>query len=320
VGWYAYLLGEYDQAARDSATALEMHAAARNDGGVRISLVNLAWVDARRGDLTRAEGRMTEALAIAHRRGDLRSVAYVANCLCAILLQRGEHARALSLSREAIRVADATSDKLTSAATHERRATGLRDTGRLDEAYAELAGQVMPTMRQSSHKRAIAFGLWQLGQVCTDLGRLDEARAALDESLAICTQLRHRTSIAECEAQLAEVERRSGAVGAALARARTALRLRAALGETVAAAASLEGVARIAAELGDDAAAVSLIGGASRTRERCGAPLAPVDRTAMDALLDALRARLGDAFGSAWAEGCAALPDSLVARALAIGS
>jgi DNA-binding CsgD family transcriptional regulator len=213
--------------------------------------------------------------------------------------------------------------------------------------------------REAGDPRSAAVALHALGAVAVNRGRYDEATPLIEEALAaygplgeefaanICRYLlgiaaygrgAFAAAAAEVEAALADRRARGDTIGLAVALDALAL-LRCELGDGAGAAALLaealprwraaenkEGLAewlaaaaRLAACRGEDEPAARLYGAAEALGDRLGTPLLVPPFAQYRRVVDALRARLGEAaFAAAWAAGRALPPEPAVEEALAV--
>ena len=120
-----------------------------------------------------------------------------------------------------------------------------------------------PPRRRLSDRAGLNLSLITLADVLVDIGRIDEARPVLDESLVLCLELEDRTMLAYL----------------------------------------LEDLAGVHAAQGRSDEALRSVGYASALREQIGAPLPPNEQARVDRMLAPAYAALGPDAAEAVAQG-----------------
>jgi tetratricopeptide (TPR) repeat protein len=166
------------------------------------------------------------------------------------------------------------------------------------------------------HRVGISIVLNLLGDVALHLGEYDQARALIDQSLALRREAGSKSGIGWSLQNLGYLALQQGDYRQAAARLEESLRLFVALGNKLGVAECLEGLAAVAAadqppevdSSGGRAARASrslrLFGAAQALREHAGTPLPPYRRAGYDQALATARAALTASESAAvWAEG-----------------
>jgi tetratricopeptide (TPR) repeat protein len=134
-------------------------------------------------------------------------------------------------------------------------------------------------------------------------GDAKEADELLGEALALIRKGTYKPEVARSLIALARVKRTLGEVAQATELVLEALDIVSKYGRKLGIAVALEELAAVYAAQRDGACAVMLLSVAHALRERMGAPLPPVDRTAYDATVEVCRTQLGEtAFAAIWAD------------------
>jgi class 3 adenylate cyclase/tetratricopeptide (TPR) repeat protein len=274
-GWVQLVAGEFDEIARTEGLALD---ALERGFNLRwhvwtLSFASLgySWM----GRFTDAVERGERALSVAEEYDDASLVCFAAWVLGVAHACRGDLGSALELGRRAVDVAPTPSDKSWAGATY---AWILARTGSLDEAIGILEEAVVAN-------RAVRF-IWSevmatyLAGAYLLTGRLDDARATLDEVSGYCAANGMAYFAAVAERLRGEVERAAdrGPAGDEAARRafeRAIAALRDIGGENELADA-LAGLGRLELERGDPPRGAGLLAEARATYERLGTLAASV--------------------------------------------
>lgn len=201
---------------------LTMAAGRFRDLGARGELARTLVVEAdvlvETGQVDTARERLTEAITVAERIGDVRLHAEALDELAGLLADAGEFAAADDCFGTALRLARSAGDERTAIMVLKRRADVLRRLGRCDEATALLEESLLGA-RRTGDRHWEAHALRSLGEVQRFVGDTDAARHSLTRSLELFTQHGHRhaaaysrRSLADLHAQLHEYERASEAL------------------------------------------------------------------------------------------------------------
>ncbi|HEX7977582.1 MAG TPA: protein kinase [Gemmatimonadaceae bacterium] len=292
LAWSAQLLGEYDRASALARDALLHHAGTGNLLGEAIARSNLGWVALMRGELSDATHHLERALAIHRERADPRACSYALNFLGSVELERGDCARAIQLHEEAMAIGEPVADRVFPTG-RARWVLANHLALRPVDGIALLRTEIVPRLREVGHAFSTGLALACLGRLLCDDGQLAEARAALEESLAVRRGSRHPSMIAHSEALLAEVALLAGDRAASAAFWRASLERRMEMGEPLSVVECLEGISRLALEQGDARAATRLHAGASAQRARYGSALPPRARSGDEAHDHACERALG---------------------------
>lgn len=170
----------------------------------------------RHDDTRRARGFAQQALAMAERLGDERSRAWalLRLALCGYMLGEpdGTHDRRLG---EAIGLMRAHGDAAGEAEAMNLLASMLDDGGESEQSLA-LHARCLALHRGLGHLPGVSASLNNRGTVLRRLGRRDEARACLEESLAVAQQCAQDDAAAYAQLNLGQLELDAGALAPAL--------------------------------------------------------------------------------------------------------
>ncbi len=177
----------------------------------------------------------------------------------------------------------------------------------------QLAEQSLAYFREQDNILYSAAPLSLLGLIHMERGKLEAARALLEDSLAIDKQF--GTEAEDIHIALGRLLALQGDVAAArhhYQESQTLLFEQNVCKENI--AASLEGLAALEAGQGAPSLAARLWGSAEALREAIGAPIYPVYRASYEHAVALVRATLGEqAFRTAWAEGRCLTPEQVLA-------
>jgi serine phosphatase RsbU (regulator of sigma subunit) len=163
---------------------------------------------------------------------------------------------------------------------------------------------------------AIAIALSNLGLLLLDLGNYAEARATLEECLALDKRLGDTLGIATVSASLGRLALAQGDYARAHDLLSESLRQSRDLAAGEAIADGLESLAAVAVAPGQAARAVHMLGAAEALRETIGAPLVPTARAAHEQTLALAGAQLDPAtMALTWASGRAGSIDQALGLA-----
>ena len=237
-------------------TALEAARAARDSAQVAAALREIGFVYDDLGDYAAALDHHLQALALDEARGDDAARAMTLRTIGIVYSKSGEAVQGLEFYRRSLELARASGDAESTAKTLNNIGINCKNLGRLDEAAAALDEALLLFERighgagragaltnlglvfarrserrraQDCHRRALEFArtagyrmgevnaLRDLGALLLDDARLDEARRALDEALAVAERMGSPPERAECHRLLAQLHKRAGRPAEALA-------------------------------------------------------------------------------------------------------
>ena len=156
--------------------------------------------------------------------------------------------------------------------------------------------------RLSENKLAYTFVCHFRGLLAYYEGDAEGAAELLGEALALARQGIYKFEVARSLTALARVKRTLGEVGHATELVLEALDIYGKCEHKLGVAIALEELAAVCALQGEGARAVMLLSVAHALRERLGAPLPPVNRTACDTAVEVSRTQLGETvFAAIWA-------------------
>jgi tetratricopeptide (TPR) repeat protein len=147
-------------------------------------LTNRALLTLRLGQHAEAQGMLERSLEILRPLNDLRLLVEPITFLGVVMSLTGNYARALELVAEARDKALAVGDRVFAATSLSLHANFSRLTAQSGDQHARLQAAVAE-WRAVGDPRFIAYGLNFLGQSALALGRFDEARNALEESVEL---------------------------------------------------------------------------------------------------------------------------------------
>jgi predicted ATPase len=258
--------------------ALALPAGQQHAGVRAVALARAGDLARRCGDLEAASRRFLESLAICQQIGNRREEAWVQTELGCLALARHDYAGARQSLTRGFDLAREIGDRTGMAHSQLLLARIAHHTGDSDEA-AHLASQSLASYRTANDWIAMNWALHSLVHYAIDQGNLAQARATLEEGLAICQQTGNRWG-------------------------------------TIA---LLEAAAALAAAEEEPIRALRLAGAATALREPIGAPLPPDWKGDLERQLAPARQRLGEArSAAAWNSGRALTIDRAVLEACAV--
>jgi tetratricopeptide (TPR) repeat protein len=158
--------------------------------------------------------------------------------------------------------------------------------------------------RRGGDRAGVATSLHNLADTARYRGRYERAAALSEESLAIFRGLDLKPQLAQALHTAGIVAGRLGDRARAMALLTESLTLFYKLDIQWGIPLCLEALAELAIARGDDRAAARLLGAARVLREEIGAPLSPVDRADVDAMVTRLRQRLApEVLAATWEAG-----------------
>jgi tetratricopeptide (TPR) repeat protein len=266
------------------------------------------------GDYARATALFEESLAqyrrSVHREcaeeGDLGlslSWGYRFTLLALVLRERGEFARATTLSEECLARARERGDTQDIGVALLSLADLARDQGDAGRVRA-LCEECLAHFRDLRDPWALGFALNNLALAALMDGDLTLAARHAEESEAVFRELEAGPNLAEVLVTVGRVRGVRGEAAAARASMAEALALAWAKGPRWFVAAALEGLGVEAVRQGHTQQGVHLLASAAALRRAMGTPVRPADLPTLEGALVAARSALGDsAFSRAWAAG-----------------
>ncbi|MGH8963528.1 MAG: BTAD domain-containing putative transcriptional regulator [Jatrophihabitantaceae bacterium] len=304
--------GHYREGRRwlDWAATVEMDAPAALRAKALLVSGSLAHLQC---DYPAAVRRLEAALQRYRDLQDPGGVASALQVLGSVARERGRYARAESLHRESLQLADAEGDQLRIAQCHGY----LGFAGWLQgnwQAATDECRQALAAFRRLGDGEGTAWSLLSLGIVAQYRGELGTAAELLGQTRELSERLGYREGLAWTAHQLGALAlRREESSAAPLLL--DALAAHRALGDSWRSASVLEDLAGVAQLGGDDRRAVALLAAATGLRTEIGTEMPPCERPDHDRVEAALRARLSaEDFARAWAHGHTATLDDLIAH------
>lgn len=269
------------------------------------------------GDFACSATQFDESLRLYRILGDQRGLAAALNSLGLVRQVQGDATGAESAFAQSLALSRALDDQRAAALALGNLGMVARDRG--DRARARtLYEEALALARAQGDARAIAAQLSNVGMIAREQGDTGQAYALYEESLGVLEGLGDTRGRALVLINLGDLSRDTGAVGQAATRYGEGLQSAQAIGEQWLVAYGLEGLAGVAAARGDVERAARCWGAAAGLRETIGAPLLPVERTAVEREVAETRATLDDtAFAKAWSIGQALPIEQAIAEAMA---
>ena len=172
-------------------------------------LTNRALLTFRLGQHAEAQAMLERSLEILRPLNDVRLLAEPIAYLGVVMSLTGDYARALELVAEAREKSLAAGDRVFAATSLSLHANFSRLTGQSGDQHARLQAAVAE-WRDVGDPRFIAYGLNFLGQSALALGRFDEARRALEESVELNTSVGARWNLGHAFQGLGAVAQAQG--------------------------------------------------------------------------------------------------------------
>jgi tetratricopeptide (TPR) repeat protein len=275
------------------------------------TLGRLAW---RRGDHKAAVALWEESLALNRASGDPVGTAQASHSLVYAWLRQGEYSRAQALLQETLAVYQQLGN-------HFGSAYALLYLGRIAHARREYAeakqryAQSQTLFQGLGSKESSA--LFHRGRLALDEGELAQARAWLEQSLALAAEAKFVDHMVQVQMTLAMTLVAQAEHAAARALLTESLSRAHALHDNDAIAQVLCGWARLAQD--EPARAVRLLGAAHGVWDALGLPVSAEMGVGYDECLRLAHSHLEDAlFQAAWAEGDAMSVEQAITYALAV--
>ena len=275
------------------------------------------------GELLRLQGSYAEALEwyerartefdkLDDRNGVAQAVHYAGN----VATQQGELDAARDLYEGALAVRREIHDRA-------GEANLLNNLGIIAEYQGDYVSasashqETLAIRRELGDRLSIANSLNNLGNILQAQGDYHAARRHLEEAVALQREIGDRWALANGLNNLANVLRAQGNHAEARLLYEESLSINRGLGDRWAIAYLLEDIARLANFEGRPEHTLKLLAAAATLREEIGAPLPPVEQTALDELRASLYETLGEERAdAASAEGCALSADLAIECAL----
>jgi predicted ATPase/class 3 adenylate cyclase len=283
--------------------------------GIALSLRLLAGVAGRSGTLPVSRMLNEEALALFREVGDKEGAAWSLHNIGLLAIAQGEFAEARAVLEESLVLHRELENKAGMANALSALASALFDSQGDATTMIALLDESLALSQEVGDKEANGSSLSLSGQLALSQGDIAMARELTEKSLVINREIGNRERTADSLFQLARVVAHQGDKVAARALYEESLALAARGGVYKGLIPScLEGLADVAVAQGEFTWAARFLGTAEALREALGTPLPPVDRTAYERSVAAIRAQLGEqAFAAAWAEGRTMTPEQVLA-------
>jgi CHAT domain-containing protein/tetratricopeptide (TPR) repeat protein len=202
--------GDYARALEHYEQALALFRAVGETSRVARMLSAIGWIHYAvgydEGDDAKGLAYFREAARIQRETGDRGGLIGTLNSTSALLRRRKQIPEAGAAAEEALDLARQGGDRLIEA--YQKWTLGLvrADEGRHEEARAMLAS-VMETMRAGGQQHALGDVTYEFARLLADLGELDEARARIEEAIALLEDERSRVASDDLRASYLESHR-----------------------------------------------------------------------------------------------------------------
>jgi tetratricopeptide (TPR) repeat protein len=272
--------------------------------GIASSLQGLAWVASRKGASIASIQLLEESVMLLRELGDKEALAWSLNHLADILGTQGEYSRATALFEESLALFKELGNKRGIAACLQQLALWLQAAGGNQTTIHARLEEILALHTELGDKNGMAFYYWISGREALSRGDAATAQAQMEQSLALFQEMGDRWHSFGPIYFLGRIKAYQGDSAAALAYYEQSLAVAHEVHDDWLYAYCLEGWASVVAKQGKCEWAARLWGAAESSRERCGIPLAPLDRADYEPAVAAARVLLGEpAFAAAWAEG-----------------
>jgi tetratricopeptide (TPR) repeat protein len=204
LGMVSYLAGDFDAALAHSTAALEIRRGLDDPLGEALSTHNLGLVHLSHGQPRQAKAHFERALALREKHNDIEGQFATRNVLAALAFDRGEVEQAEAMWREIMSLAETMGDRRMIAFT----AANLGESA-IFRADPKTAAEMLELAERVGHeigdRRVLAEVERIRASLARLLGELDEARARLENALAIAQSLGLKESVALSLRGLGEV-------------------------------------------------------------------------------------------------------------------
>ena len=186
-------------------------------------------------------------------------------------------------------------------------------------AAASFAERSIALYRRLGHESGLAHALSKIGLVAAAQRDYDRAEEMFNECLRVQQSVGNTGSLYYTLENLATVAHHRGNYGLALTRFQEVLDLLDSMPNKSALAKTLEDFAATIAAVGDPARAARTLAAADALRAAIGSPIFPSERANYDAVVDGVRATLGEAaFGVQWQLGASVTLERALEEARAV--
>jgi predicted ATPase/transcriptional regulator with XRE-family HTH domain/uncharacterized protein HemY len=305
-----YLHGHFGEGRAWLTRLLELPAAAVTSAARATALSYLGQLAYCQSAFAQAEASLEESRALFEALGDRAGLALALLLLGNNARGRGDLERARRLYEQAAPLQD--ERWAFDATTRYVLAETMLELGDSERA-AELATEALGRHRARQHEWGMARSLEVLGRIAGRRDEHAEARALLEQALALQRQIGDIQGLVVTLTTLAQDVADQGEPDRALALAQEALRLAWDSGNLVGVARALERLTPMLADPHPEAA-LQLAAAATALRARLGARPYPAEGARLEHWLEAVRLRLGDAkYRTTWTVGQAKPIDQIVA-------
>jgi predicted ATPase/class 3 adenylate cyclase len=285
--------------------------------GIASSLQGLAWILSRKGASIAALQLLEESVTLLRELDDKEALAWSLQNLADTLGSQGEYRRANALFEESLAMFRELGNKRGIAGTLQQSAVWLLFAGGNQAILQARLEEMLALSTELGSKNGMAFYYLISGRVALRQGDAATAQALMEQSLMLFQEIGDRWHEFGPIYFLGRIKAYEDDFAAALAFYEQSLTIARELNDDWLYAFCLEGRASIVAKQGKCTWAARLWGAAESSHERCGIPLAPIDRVDYEPVVAAARAQLGEqAFASAWAEGRTMTPEQVLSASV----
>jgi predicted ATPase/DNA-binding SARP family transcriptional activator len=204
LGEIARFVGEYASAIDLFELSLTGYRQVRNRSAIGFCLNGLGLVSAALNDLIRARSLLLESLQIFREADHEMGQAIASINLAELLIRLGDYPAAGRILDEGYALCRKLGHRWGTASCLRDQGDIARLEARPVDAKAAYQ-QSLGILQDIGQRRTSAGCLIKLGQVCTDLGELAEARQHLERALSLATELQDQTQMGEAAASLASL-------------------------------------------------------------------------------------------------------------------
>lgn len=259
---------------------------------------------------------LEEALAIYRELGDVTNAAHTLITLGEVETEIGDYQAAMKLFHEGYALMRAQDDLRGTARSLLQLGWGALRPGDYEQARIWLE-ESLSLYAQMNNPRGIGITTSGLGEVALRQGQLEKATELLERSLALRREIGDRWGIATSLGSLGWVAMLRRDYERAIACLNESMTIRRDIGDKGGLAWCFEKLAEIALLKAEMPRAARIFGAAASLRASLHSVVDPADQPHYEAMIEQLRAALGDEiFAALWAEGQAMTPDQIIAYVL----
>jgi non-specific serine/threonine protein kinase len=210
LGWLAWRRAEYAEAKRLSHESLEISRALDDKSLIVLAISNLGWTAMYQGEFVAARELFEQGLELRRAINDRRGIAFMLMSLQFTATRAGEHERAITLAGQVVPMFRELGDLRLYATALASLASSRLGVGDSKGAYALLETEVLPIIKRTSDHWPFAAVLDRTSRVLLAEGKLDRAKEAVNEALALRKSIHDRYGKAESFFTLGLIARAEG--------------------------------------------------------------------------------------------------------------